>query len=478
MLRARALGRCSASAPTSRRCRLPTASLDVVVSGLALMDVPDLGRAAAANGRACCSHGGVVLCSTLHPRGRALGWTRTFETPRRARATAGVLALARRTFDRPARTRRCEIDASAEPGARVASPGEPVALVVRARRRELTWPCGAALRSRSSIRRVVGADGRLSDSLTVERPTASTRLAGRRSGAMRSIDLDGAIVYPGLVNAHDHLELNSFPRLKWRTSTPTCASGSPTSSRASRRDPRLAAARPDTLAYRVWVGGLKNLLSGVTTVCHHNPLHRPLSRRFPGSRRPALRLEPLAADRRRLRRGGLSRDAAGVAVDHPRGGGGRRRGARRDRRRSGAWAASGRTPSWSTASRSTMSVRPLVLAARRRSGVVSDVQPLSVRPHGGRRAVRSCGAARHRQRLAAERRRRPARRAARGTRARGRSSAESLYRAVTSSAARMLRQRDAGALTPGAPADLTIVQRLARRSVRVAGQARDARMCA
>ena len=39
--------------------------------------------------------------------------------------------------------------------------------------------------------------------------------------------------------------------------------------------------RPDTLDDRVWVGGLKNLLAGVTTVCHHNPMHRVLRRRFP-----------------------------------------------------------------------------------------------------------------------------------------------------------------------------------------------------
>jgi cytosine/adenosine deaminase-related metal-dependent hydrolase len=39
--------------------------------------------------------------------------------------------------------------------------------------------------------------------------------------------------------------------------------------------------RPATLDDRVWVGGLKNVLAGVTTVGHHNPVHRPLRKQFP-----------------------------------------------------------------------------------------------------------------------------------------------------------------------------------------------------
>ena len=30
------------------------------------------------------------------------------------------------------------------------------------------------------------------------------------------VDLEDSFVFPGLINAHDHLELNSQPRLKWR----------------------------------------------------------------------------------------------------------------------------------------------------------------------------------------------------------------------------------------------------------------------
>jgi cytosine/adenosine deaminase-related metal-dependent hydrolase len=95
------------------------------------------------------------------------------------------------------------------------------------------------------------------------------------------VDLEGAIVCPGFVNAHDHLELNSFPRLKWRDRHVNVREWIADFQPRFATDGALAPARPDTLADRVWVGGLKNLLGGVTTVCHHNPLHRPIRRRFP-----------------------------------------------------------------------------------------------------------------------------------------------------------------------------------------------------
>jgi cytosine/adenosine deaminase-related metal-dependent hydrolase len=95
------------------------------------------------------------------------------------------------------------------------------------------------------------------------------------------IDLDGDLVCPGLINAHDHLELNSFRRLKWRDRYLNVREWIADFQPRFATDPELALARPDTLADRLWVGGLKNLLSGVTTVCHHNPLHRPLGQRFP-----------------------------------------------------------------------------------------------------------------------------------------------------------------------------------------------------
>ncbi len=117
----------------------------------------------------------------------------------------------------------------------------------------------------------------------------SVRIEDTRIGAIntspqrndRVIDGQGGLLISGLINAHDHLELNTFKRLKYR--------GCYTHSRQWIEDiearfetePDLTEPRRQPLADRLLVSALKNLLSGVTTVCHHNPLHPPLRRNFP-----------------------------------------------------------------------------------------------------------------------------------------------------------------------------------------------------
>src|SRR5687768_5043659 len=62
---------------------------------------------------------------------------------------------------------------------------------------------------------VVTADGRLARTLRVRRGRIDGIDVAPDTGD-EIIDLERSFVFPGLINAHDHLELNSQPRLKWR----------------------------------------------------------------------------------------------------------------------------------------------------------------------------------------------------------------------------------------------------------------------
>jgi cytosine/adenosine deaminase-related metal-dependent hydrolase len=84
----------------------------------------------------------------------------------------------------------------------------------------------------------------------------------------RVLDLTGFLVLPGLINAHDHLEFNLFPSLGHGI-YPNAKSWAadvyqPSTSPVKEH---LALSKRTRLTW----GGLKNLLSGVTTVSHHNP---------------------------------------------------------------------------------------------------------------------------------------------------------------------------------------------------------------
>jgi cytosine/adenosine deaminase-related metal-dependent hydrolase len=95
------------------------------------------------------------------------------------------------------------------------------------------------------------------------------------------VDLDGAFVLPGLINAHDHLELNHYGALKAKPPYANASEWIADMAPVLQTDPVVRRNMSYPLKSRLLIGGLKNVLSGVTTVAHHNPRYGQMRRWFP-----------------------------------------------------------------------------------------------------------------------------------------------------------------------------------------------------
>jgi cytosine/adenosine deaminase-related metal-dependent hydrolase len=98
--------------------------------------------------------------------------------------------------------------------------------------------------------------------------TGSARRTIEIPGGSQTLDLRGHLLLPGLINAHDHLEFNLFPRLGRRIYA-NAGEWAADIHRTNESPVREHLRVPKET--RLFWGGMKNLLSGVTMVAHHNP---------------------------------------------------------------------------------------------------------------------------------------------------------------------------------------------------------------
>jgi cytosine/adenosine deaminase-related metal-dependent hydrolase len=98
------------------------------------------------------------------------------------------------------------------------------------------------------------------------------RLAASPGGRPFRVDLRGHTVFPGLINGHEHLQVNAVPALREGAPFPNSYAWIAAFQRHF-EDAAVVAALRVPKAIRLRHGALKNLLSGVTCVVHHDPWH-------------------------------------------------------------------------------------------------------------------------------------------------------------------------------------------------------------
>jgi hypothetical protein len=106
-------------------------------------------------------------------------------------------------------------------------------------------------------------------------PIRAGRIGSSLAARAYRLDLRDHLIFPGLINAHEHLHVNTVPPLKTRVPFPNSYAWI-AAFQAHFEEPAVIAALQVPKALRLRHGALKNLLAGTTCVVHHDPWHAVL----------------------------------------------------------------------------------------------------------------------------------------------------------------------------------------------------------
>jgi len=106
-------------------------------------------------------------------------------------------------------------------------------------------------------------------------PIRAGRIGASLAARAWRIDLRDHLIFPGLINAHEHLHVNAVPPLRSGAPFPNSYAWI-AAFQAHFAEPAVIAALQVPKALRLWHGALKNLLAGTTCVAHHDPWHAAL----------------------------------------------------------------------------------------------------------------------------------------------------------------------------------------------------------
>jgi cytosine/adenosine deaminase-related metal-dependent hydrolase/ubiquinone/menaquinone biosynthesis C-methylase UbiE len=276
----------------SSKFQIGTSSKDFVLSSFVVSYLDNLQIFAQECAR-IIRPGGCLLISDMHPATAAeRDWKRTFhidgagfEISVRSRSLQEIVstfqnygfdvqALTEPPFDLPEQT---IFESTGKLADYENLMGIPAIYILKLQRR-MSSSCHFSLRRNQALqltgaRFAHGPEAWLDGALKIEDgQIVSIRESNNSSTSL--LDLSGYVVLPGLINAHDHLEFGLFPNLG-RNSDVAPYQSSTTWAHEIHRVHSATIEQHQSIpkAVRLWWGAIRNLLCGVTTVCHHNPPH-------------------------------------------------------------------------------------------------------------------------------------------------------------------------------------------------------------